>query len=84
MSLPGQNHTGATGTGGTGQQDALGMSPTTATSQNGTDFLDKGIDGLLKKSGHGQSHGTTEKISDGIRSVFKKVDPDSFFYSRQG
>ncbi|WWD17843.1 hypothetical protein CI109_102287 [Kwoniella shandongensis] len=42
---------------GTGQQDAL----------------DKGVDGLLKKSGHGQNASTTEKISDGVRSAFKKV-----------
>lgn len=35
--------------------------------------IDKGIDGLLKKSGHGQSASTTEKISDGVRSMFKKV-----------
>ncbi|KAK8865965.1 hypothetical protein IAR55_001114 [Kwoniella newhampshirensis] len=37
------------------------------------DALDKGVDGLLKKSGHGQNASTTEKISDGVRSAFKKV-----------
>ncbi|GAA5970065.1 hypothetical protein JCM11641_000251 [Rhodosporidiobolus odoratus] len=37
------------------------------------DALDKGVDSLLQKSGHGQSHSTTEKISDGIRSGFKKL-----------
>jgi hypothetical protein len=36
---------------------------------------DKGIDGILKKAGHGQSASTTEKISDGVRSMFKKVSP---------
>ncbi|GFZ43549.1 hypothetical protein JCM24511_01269 [Saitozyma sp. JCM 24511] len=37
------------------------------------DALDKGVDSILNKAGHGQSRGTTEKISDGIRSVFKKA-----------
>ncbi|PWN97151.1 hypothetical protein FA09DRAFT_330788 [Tilletiopsis washingtonensis] len=37
------------------------------------DGLDKGIDAVLKKTGHGQSESTTEKISDGFRSVFKKA-----------
>lgn len=58
MNAPGQNMGGgAPAQGATGQQDAL----------------DKGIDGLLKKSGHGQSASTTEKISDGVRSMFKKA-----------
>lgn len=50
---------GAAGAAGqtTGQQDAL----------------DKGVDQLLTKAGHKQSGSTTEKISDGIRNVFKKV-----------
>lgn len=29
--------------------------------------IDKGVDTALNKAGHGQSHSTTEKISDGIR-----------------
>ncbi|KAE8212347.1 hypothetical protein CF327_g4005 [Tilletia walkeri] len=37
------------------------------------DALDKGIDAILKKGGHGQSAGTVEKISDGFRKIFKKV-----------
>ncbi|GAA5937741.1 hypothetical protein JCM1841_004774 [Sporobolomyces salmonicolor] len=37
------------------------------------DALDKGIDSLLTKSGHTQNHSTVEKISDGARSLFKKV-----------
>jgi len=35
--------------------------------------VDKGVDSILGKAGHKQSGGTTEKISDGIRSAFKKV-----------
>lgn len=34
---------------------------------------DKGIGSILTKAGHGQSNETTEKISDGVRSAFKKV-----------
>lgn len=38
------------------------------------DKVDKGVAGLMTKAGHGgQSAGTTEKISDGIRSGFKKM-----------
>ncbi|KAL9936034.1 hypothetical protein V8E36_004876 [Tilletia maclaganii] len=37
------------------------------------DALDKGIDQLLTRAGHEQSDSTTEKISDGVRSLFKKV-----------
>ncbi|WWC86285.1 uncharacterized protein L201_001158 [Kwoniella dendrophila CBS 6074] len=37
------------------------------------DFLDKGVDYGLKQTGHGQSASTTEKISDGVRSGFKKL-----------
>ncbi|GHJ90417.1 hypothetical protein NliqN6_6819 [Naganishia liquefaciens] len=47
----------ATGTGAVGQQDAL----------------DKGVDAGLKHFGKGQNASTTEKISDGIRSGFKKM-----------
>lgn len=49
---------------------------TTGTAGAGTangDALDKGISGLLSKSGHGQSGSTTEKISDGVRTGFKKL-----------
>ncbi|AAW42217.1 expressed protein [Cryptococcus deneoformans JEC21] len=53
-----QGQPGGTGiAGSTGQQD----------------YLDKGVDTALNKAGHGQSHSTTEKISDGIRNVFKKA-----------
>ena len=38
-----------------------------------TDKIDKGVDAILGKAGHKQNAGTTEKISDGIRSAFKKV-----------
>ncbi|GAA5996490.1 uncharacterized protein JCM10292_007643 [Rhodotorula paludigena] len=50
-----------------------------ATSQGGAagggggDALDKGISSILKKSGHAQSNSTVEKISDGARSLFKKL-----------
>lgn len=37
------------------------------------DSSDKGVDQLLGRAGHKQSAGTTEKISDGIRSGFKKL-----------
>lgn len=37
------------------------------------DALDKGVSGILDKSGHHQQGGTVEKISDGIRNVFKKA-----------
>ena len=36
-------------------------------------IIDKGIGSVLSKSGHGQSTGTTEKISDGVRNIFKKA-----------
>ena len=41
-----------------------------------TDMLDKGVDQFLTKAGHKQSGSTTEKISDGVRSLFKKVSHD--------
>ncbi|ODO07173.1 hypothetical protein L198_00752 [Cryptococcus wingfieldii CBS 7118] len=47
------------------------MSDQQATGQQ--DGLDKGVDAALKKAGHGQNASTTEKISDGVRSVFKKA-----------
>jgi hypothetical protein len=34
---------------------------------------DKGVDTILGRAGHKQSASTTEKISDGVRNVFKKV-----------
>ncbi|PWN33840.1 uncharacterized protein FA14DRAFT_161497 [Meira miltonrushii] len=37
------------------------------------DALDKGISAALDKSGHHQQNSTVEKISDGVRSAFKKV-----------
>ncbi|GAA6044570.1 hypothetical protein NBRC10513_004460 [Rhodotorula toruloides] len=39
----------------------------------GGDALDKGVNTLLGKSGHAQKPATVEKISDGIRSGFKKL-----------
>ncbi|EIN08902.1 hypothetical protein PUNSTDRAFT_134076 [Punctularia strigosozonata HHB-11173 SS5] len=45
----------------------------TNTTASGGDALDKGVDFLEKKAGHEQSHSTTEKISDGIRTGFKKM-----------
>ncbi|GAA5890239.1 hypothetical protein JCM6882_008764 [Rhodosporidiobolus microsporus] len=38
-----------------------------------SDALDKGVDAVLGKFGHGGNRGTTEKISDGIRTLFKKA-----------
>ncbi|WVO20012.1 uncharacterized protein IAS62_001302 [Cryptococcus decagattii] len=56
--IQGGQTAGTAGTAGaTGQQDAL----------------DKGVDAALNRAGHGQSHSTTEKISDGIRTIFKKA-----------
>jgi hypothetical protein len=46
---------------------------TTAPGRSPRLIPDKGIDGILGKAGHKQSAGTTEKISDGVRSLFKKV-----------
>ncbi|PWN88368.1 hypothetical protein FA10DRAFT_303339 [Acaromyces ingoldii] len=37
------------------------------------DALDKGVDAALKKTGHGQSRNVVEKISDGVRTAFKKI-----------
>ena len=44
------------------------------------DQTDKGIDSILGKAGHKQSGATTEKISDGIRSIFKKARSDMMEY----
>ncbi|BFZ55412.1 hypothetical protein PYCC9005_002453 [Savitreella phatthalungensis] len=44
-----------------------------AAGNQNMDALDKGVDFLSKKAGHGTSRNTTEKISDGIRSGFKKM-----------
>ncbi|KAH8109950.1 hypothetical protein DFH11DRAFT_1730692 [Phellopilus nigrolimitatus] len=40
---------------------------------SGGDALDKGVDFAEKKSGHEMNPSTTEKISDGIRTGFKKM-----------
>ncbi|KDN51394.1 hypothetical protein K437DRAFT_267064 [Tilletiaria anomala UBC 951] len=53
------------------EQQPQGGAPPQADGQQ--DLLDKGIEFLENKSGHLQSKDTTEKISDGIRNVFKKV-----------
>ncbi|CDZ96357.1 hypothetical protein [Phaffia rhodozyma] len=66
------------GTAATTESGVTGTSATQGlgggtTSTSGGDFLDKGVDYAATKSGHTQSHGTVEKISDGIRSGFKKM-----------
>ncbi|GAA5951739.1 hypothetical protein JCM8115_005230 [Rhodotorula mucilaginosa] len=44
------------------------------TGGHGGDALDKGVAQALNKSGHGgQSASTIEKISDGIRTAFRKL-----------
>nr|KIR87083.1 hypothetical protein I308_02775 [Cryptococcus tetragattii IND107] len=59
--IQGGQTAGTAGTAGaTGQQDAL-------ANQYCFVRLDKGVDAALNRAGHGQSHSTTEKISDGIR-----------------
>ncbi|ORX35990.1 hypothetical protein BD324DRAFT_629789 [Kockovaella imperatae] len=60
------------------QVGGAGPAPTQSTAGTAPgggqqDALDKGIDSILNKSGHGQSRQTTEKISDGVRSLFKKA-----------
>ncbi|GAA5900556.1 uncharacterized protein JCM6883_002881 [Sporobolomyces salmoneus] len=52
---------------------ASGTTTTTQGSAQGGDALDKGVNAALGKAGHGQSASTTEKISDGIRTGFKKL-----------
>ncbi|WRT64176.1 uncharacterized protein IL334_001105 [Kwoniella shivajii] len=51
------------------------MNPAATQAQAGgqQDALDKGVDYALGKLGHKQNASTTEKISDGIRSGFKKL-----------
>ncbi|KAL7415580.1 hypothetical protein BDY24DRAFT_381597 [Mrakia frigida] len=49
-----------------------GATGATGGGSNG-DFMDKAVDALGTKSGHTQSHGTTEKISDGIKSGIQKM-----------
>ncbi|WVQ62171.1 hypothetical protein V866_006615 [Kwoniella sp. B9012] len=52
------------------------MNPTATQAQGQTgqqDALDKGVDYVLGKAGHKQNVSTTEKISDGVRSGFKKL-----------
>jgi len=58
------NNTNTTGGGFGGQQGGQ---------TGGGDMLDKGVDFLERKTGHEQSHSTTEKISDGIRKGFAKL-----------
>ncbi|GAA5862996.1 hypothetical protein JCM3774_006715 [Rhodotorula dairenensis] len=54
--------------------NAAGAPGTTATGGHGGDALDKGVAQALNKSGHGgQSASTIEKISDGIRTAFRKL-----------
>ncbi|PAV17604.1 Proteophosphoglycan ppg4 [Pyrrhoderma noxium] len=55
------------------QAGAAAADSTAATTGGGGDALDKGIDFLGRKTGHQQSHSTTEKISDGIRKGFRKL-----------
>ncbi|OXB34517.1 hypothetical protein J007_05797 [Cryptococcus neoformans] len=54
-----------------GQPGGTGIAAAGHTGQQ--DTLDKGVDAALNRANHGQSHSTTEKISDGIRTVFKKA-----------
>ncbi|KAL5521213.1 hypothetical protein ACEPAG_9136 [Sanghuangporus baumii] len=49
-----------------------GSNANNASGGNG-DMLDKGVDFAESKAGHEQSHSTTEKISDGMRTGFKKI-----------
>ncbi|WVF70493.1 hypothetical protein IAT40_005283 [Kwoniella sp. CBS 6097] len=56
--------------GAVGNPTATGNAAGTTGQQ---DALDKGVDYALKQSGHGQNASTTEKISDGLRSGFKKL-----------
>lgn len=56
--------------------NAATTNPAGTTGQTGAsngDALDKGISSILGKSGHAQSGSTTEKISDGVRTGFKKL-----------
>ncbi|CAO1627409.1 unnamed protein product [Jaminaea pallidilutea] len=50
----------AANTGGSGQDAPM-------------DYLDKAVNAGMDKSGHHQNRGTVEKVSDGIRSAFKKA-----------
>ncbi|ORY59445.1 hypothetical protein BCR35DRAFT_201028 [Leucosporidium creatinivorum] len=47
--------------------------PAAGQAQGQGDALDKAVDFVGQKAGHRQSRGVTEKISDGIRSIFKKA-----------
>jgi hypothetical protein len=44
-----------------------------SASQTRTNGADKGVDQILRKAGHAQNEQTVEKISDGVRSAYKKV-----------
>ncbi|GAA97931.1 uncharacterized protein L969DRAFT_96308 [Mixia osmundae IAM 14324] len=37
------------------------------------DKLDSAVDTIMKKTGHTGNRQTVEKISDGIRSIYKKI-----------
>ncbi|KAI5450620.1 hypothetical protein NCC49_002879 [Naganishia albida] len=51
----------------------VGAGAGTGATTGQQDALDKGVDAGLKRFGHGQNASTTEKISDGVRSGFKKM-----------
>lgn len=44
------------------------------------DALDKGVNAMGARSGHQMNAGTTEKVSDGIRTGFNKVRLDEALY----
>ncbi|ODQ50933.1 hypothetical protein SAICODRAFT_31682 [Saitoella complicata NRRL Y-17804] len=53
---------------------APAVDPTATTASSGQqDYLDKGVAFAAQKAGHSTNASTTEKISDGIRSGFKKL-----------
>ncbi|TNY17879.1 hypothetical protein DMC30DRAFT_419377 [Rhodotorula diobovata] len=62
-------------TGGQTTAQPGGGAPVASTQggANGGDALDKGVNAALNRAGHGQKPGTVEKISDGLRKVFKKA-----------
>ncbi|GAA5906123.1 hypothetical protein JCM8208_000638 [Rhodotorula glutinis] len=61
-------------TGGQSTGQNVGGAPVSSTQGGNGDALDKGVQSMLNKSGHGgQSGSTVEKISDGIRTGFKKL-----------
>ncbi|RSH85083.1 uncharacterized protein EHS24_006676 [Apiotrichum porosum] len=69
-----KNQASSLGGGAQGQQQGQQAPQAAAGASTGQqDALDKGIGSILTKAGHGQSNETTEKISDGVRSAFKKA-----------